>query len=551
VAIRHHDTARDHIHIIANRVDQHGRRVPDFRERERGEGIVRDLEREFGLTQVAPSREASRRVPSRGELARFESTSEVSVKARLQEHVDLAARGGPSLAGFAERLSLQGVSVRAHVAATGRLSGLSFELEDVRCKGWDLGRGYSWRGLAARTGLHYEPERDLPALRALGALAVREERAEPRTLPGETVGKAPVREESAPARWEPSARAAGGDPLEGLRQRLREEIESAAHGGPALPEFVRRMNEAAEVQVHANLASTGRLSGLSFELDGVRLKSSEMGRDYAWRALADRHGLTFDPARDRPGLEQLGAVPRGGPAAEPSETPARAVPAYRAAAVLSSRLEVESRVQALTVEGRGLARIVEEARRVLDQRAHMEQMAAVRPATLDWWLREAYASPAAAGKALEKLVDREGPGRAAKVLERSAGQLGRLRGMGLGSLHSAGRRGALVATAHLAGELRRAAGWQERLAAERPAAAAAISRGAAAKGQVERVSAALRQLPPSRSLEAEMVRAVEVLGKRLTARLAPQAVAARLIGHVIRAARELLLGRDDEMSLGR
>ena len=123
VAIRHHDTDKDHLHLIANRVGQDGRRVPDFQERTRGEAIVRDLEREFGLTEVAPSREASRRAPDRGELARFERTSEVSVKALLQEHVDLAARGGPGLAEFAQRLSLQGVGVRAHVAATGRLSG--------------------------------------------------------------------------------------------------------------------------------------------------------------------------------------------------------------------------------------------------------------------------------------------------------------------------------------------------------------------------------------------------------------------------------------------
>jgi len=546
VAIRHHDTAQDHVHLIANRVDAHGRRVPDFQERKRGEAIVRDLEREFALTEVAPSREASRRAPSRAELARFERSSEVSVKARLQEHVDLAARGGPGLAEFAERLSLQGVGVRAYVAATDWLSGLSFELEGVRCKGSDLGRGYSWRGLAARAGLHYEPERDLPALRALGAVAVREERAAARTPPVAAVEMAPVREAAASAGWVPVARAAGGDPLEGLRQRLREEIEHAAHGGPALPEFARHLREA-EVQVHANLASTGRLSGLSFELDGVRLKGSELGRDYAWLALARRQGLTFETARDRPGLERLGAVSRGGPAAEVSVPAPPGVPAYRAAAVLSSRLEVESRVQALHAEGREQVRIVHEAGRVLGEQAHVAELATVRPARLDWWVREAYASPAAAGRALQELLAREGPGRAAEILERSPARLGRLRGVGLGNVQSAGRRDALAATGHLAGELRKVAGCQERLAAQRLAVAAAVSHGAAAKDQAERVAAALRRLPPSRSFEADMLRAVEVLGERL----APQAMAARLIGRAIRAARDLLLGRDDGLSLGR
>ncbi len=133
------------MHIVANRIDSRGKRVRDRKERKRGEAIVRDLEREFGLTRVAPSRQASRAAPGRGELARFARTGDVAVKARLQEHVDLAARGAPGLAELAERLAQQGVRVRAHVASTERMSGLSFELDGVRCKGSDLGRGYSWR----------------------------------------------------------------------------------------------------------------------------------------------------------------------------------------------------------------------------------------------------------------------------------------------------------------------------------------------------------------------------------------------------------------------
>ncbi len=146
VMVRHHDTDLDHVHIIANRVDGHGKRVPDFQERKRGEGIVRDLELQSGLTQVAPSREARRAAPGRSELAAFARTGKVSIKARLQEHVDVAARDRPSLPVLVERLHAQGVEVQTNVASTGRMSGLSFELEGVRCKGSDLGRGYSWQG---------------------------------------------------------------------------------------------------------------------------------------------------------------------------------------------------------------------------------------------------------------------------------------------------------------------------------------------------------------------------------------------------------------------
>jgi hypothetical protein len=86
--IRHHDTERDHVNVVANRIDRHGRRVDHFMERKRGEAIVRDLEREFGLTEVAPSSASLRTAPGRGELAAFARTGQVAGKARLQGYID-------------------------------------------------------------------------------------------------------------------------------------------------------------------------------------------------------------------------------------------------------------------------------------------------------------------------------------------------------------------------------------------------------------------------------------------------------------------------------
>ena len=167
VAVRHRDADHDHVHIIASRVGHDGTRVKDHQEQKRGETIVRDLEREHGLHQVAPSREAERRAISRDELAAFERTGQVSVKGRLLEHLKIAARDRPTMGEFAERLEAQGVAVRVHVASTGRVSGISFELDGVAVKGSDVGRAYSWQGLQQRLGLSYEEGRDLPVLQAL------------------------------------------------------------------------------------------------------------------------------------------------------------------------------------------------------------------------------------------------------------------------------------------------------------------------------------------------------------------------------------------------
>jgi hypothetical protein len=569
VLVRHHDTAHDHVHILANRVDSHGKRVPDFQERKRGEAIVRELEREMGLTPVAPSREGRRRAPGRGELAAFERTGEVSVKARLQEHVDLAARGGPGLAEFAERLSLQGVGVRAHVASTERLSGLSFELEGVSCKGSDLGRGYSWRGLAERAGLSYEPARDLARLRALGAVRGRDVAgsAAPEGPAVEVAEAVRKRTAAAPAQEAPAAllvpavrpgeREKGpvpaapaiADPLDGVRGRVRAAVDVAAQGGPTLPELIERLR-AVGVAVRPNLASTGRLSGLRFESEGVALKGSELGREYSWQALAGRHGVTFEAARDLAKLGREGQAQGGGPAAGSVQPVAAGVPVYRAAAVLTSRLEVEARVAALGEMTRGPVEIAEATWLLLDRRALEERLAGVQPAALAWGLQAAYGSPDAAGLALAELMAREGGLRAAEILERSPERLGRLRGVGVGGLRNAARREALAGAAWLGRELRTAAEWEARLAEEAPAAAAARTRGEAARGELRQISAAMGLLPRARSLEAEMVRAAEVLGPRRTARLAPAGRAEGLLRRALRTVLNRVRGRGEDLSPG-
>jgi hypothetical protein len=167
VAVRHRDTEHDHIHIIASRITHDGTRVKDRQERKQGELIVRDLEREHGLYRVLPSREAPRQAITRDELAAFERTGEVSVKGRLLEHLKIAARDRPTMGDFAGRLEAQGVGVRLNVASTGRVSGISYELDGVAFKGSYVGRAYSWQGLQDRQGIAYEAGRDLPVLQAL------------------------------------------------------------------------------------------------------------------------------------------------------------------------------------------------------------------------------------------------------------------------------------------------------------------------------------------------------------------------------------------------
>ncbi len=83
------------------------------------------------------------------------------------------------------------------------------------------------------------------------------------------------------------------------------------------------------------------------------------------------------------------------------------------------------------------------------------------------------------------------------------------------------------------------------------AAEAARLRAAAAREQLHRAGVALRHLPLAHTLEADMARAAGVLGPRITARAASPQTAAGFLRRALRAALDRVLGRGQDLSLGR
>jgi len=121
-----------------------------------------------------------------------------SVKERLKVLVRDAARGGPTIAAFVDRLEANGVQVRANVSTTtGRVGGISFRLEGVAIKGSGLGHGYSFLGLQRDQGVRYDPARDLPALERVTRLTAGQEPVRglgrlPAALRARGVGRVPA-----------------------------------------------------------------------------------------------------------------------------------------------------------------------------------------------------------------------------------------------------------------------------------------------------------------------------------------------------------------------
>lgn len=95
---------------------------------------------------------------------------------------------------------------------------------------------------------------------------------------------------------------------------IREHVDRAAQGHPTVSEFQSRL--AAEgVKLIPSMQSDGRWNGVVYELDGVKVKGSTLGRSYTAQGLQQRKGINYDPSRDRDLLLKLAGIPRQEPPA--------------------------------------------------------------------------------------------------------------------------------------------------------------------------------------------------------------------------------------------
>jgi hypothetical protein len=208
VVVRHRDKEQQHFHILLNRVRTDRTVVPQqWREYVRNKETCRALERGFGLRPVRNERSRSDRAPTRGEDRMARDRGLVSEKEQLKGLIRDATEDAPTMSEFVRRLQARGVQVRANVAHTGHVSGISYRLDRIAVKGSGLGRAYSFEGLQKEHGVRYDRARDLPVLehaaRATKGLEPQRRRRRPARLPspGRVLARLPGYKEARTALW--------------------------------------------------------------------------------------------------------------------------------------------------------------------------------------------------------------------------------------------------------------------------------------------------------------------------------------------------------------
>lgn len=222
VALRHRDTALDHIHIIGSRIRLDGQLWHGQWEAYRAIQATQQIEREFGLTLTpglddrpdalpaqAP-RGTGKKSPKKQEIEKADRTGDAPVRLRLQEILDGVLDGPQSVVAFMERLEAAGVAVVPNIARTGRMNGFSFALDGVPFKASQLGKRYAWKALQER-GVEYVEDRDAEALRARADRGAAPDGAQPGREPGGAGGGAGASGDGRLADREPVRRLAGGD----------------------------------------------------------------------------------------------------------------------------------------------------------------------------------------------------------------------------------------------------------------------------------------------------------------------------------------------------
>ncbi len=169
-------THGDHLHVAALRIDKTGKLVSTWQDWKKSERIIRDLEREHGLTQIASSHLLDRervldhkRAPTISQIEAHERIGLVPPSQIVSEAIDkVIGEERVTAPEFAERLRDFGIEARANVASTGRMNGFSYEIDGVKVTSKAMGKGYTWASLTEK-GLSYDHARDNARLSEIGA----------------------------------------------------------------------------------------------------------------------------------------------------------------------------------------------------------------------------------------------------------------------------------------------------------------------------------------------------------------------------------------------
>ncbi|HGP0309183.1 TPA: relaxase/mobilization nuclease domain-containing protein [Klebsiella pneumoniae] len=169
ICVRHNDTDKEHIHIVANRIGLDGSvwlgQHSAFNTIAACERL--EVKHDLTITQGLKGQKSEVSAPTKNEIEQALRTGEKPARIVLQNALQAALVGKPDLSTFVERLQAVGIEPRFNVASTGNVAGCSFSVGDVAFKGSQLGKKYSWNTI--KNKVIYDKNRDDELVRSFSA----------------------------------------------------------------------------------------------------------------------------------------------------------------------------------------------------------------------------------------------------------------------------------------------------------------------------------------------------------------------------------------------
>ena len=169
ICVRHKDTDKDHIHIVANRVGLDGSVWHGQHSAFNTIAACERLEIKHGLTitQGLKGQKSEVSAPTKAEIEMALRTGEKPARIVLQNALKVAMLGKPDLQTFIDRVQAVGIEPQFNVASTGNVAGCSFSVGDVAFKGSSLGKKFSWNTIKGK--VKYDKNRDDELVRRFSA----------------------------------------------------------------------------------------------------------------------------------------------------------------------------------------------------------------------------------------------------------------------------------------------------------------------------------------------------------------------------------------------
>lgn len=153
VYVLHDDADGQHIHVIANRINESGGVWLGKNENLQATKIINSLELKYKLKVTVEKAGKEAKEPKKQESERAKRKNEEPPRTKIQKAIDkiFAELKTPlDIADFNRQLKKADIWLKINRASTGKINGFAFDYKGVRFKGSDLGKSYSLAGLEKR-----------------------------------------------------------------------------------------------------------------------------------------------------------------------------------------------------------------------------------------------------------------------------------------------------------------------------------------------------------------------------------------------------------------